>query len=68
MVGLKKESTSRVMNLPSSSMNHPKPHPPMKAMNVRLFGARNESAKTIAIAIISAPQIACEMCSVPLPS
>jgi len=25
------------MNFPSSSMNQPKPHPPMNAMNVRLF-------------------------------
>jgi hypothetical protein len=34
----------------------------------RSIGARNESAKAIAIAIISAAQIACEICSVPLPS
>ena len=49
-------------------MNQPNPHPPMNAMKVRLFGARNEIEKMIAIAIINAPQIACEMCSVPLPS
>ena len=49
-------------------MNHPNPHPPMKAMNVRLFGARKAMAKMMATAIIRAPQIACEMCSVPFPS
>jgi len=49
-------------------MNQPKPQPPMNAMNVRLFGARNDNEKMMATAIISAPQIACEMCSVPLPS
>ena len=49
-------------------MNHPNPHPPMKAMNVRLFGARNAMAKMMATAIIRAPQIACEMWSVPFPS
>ena len=37
-------------------------------MNVRLIGGRNAIAKMIAIAIINAPQIACEMWSVPLPS
>ena len=49
-------------------MNHPKPMPPRNATKLRVNGPRNETALMMAIAIMSAPQIACEMCSVPFPS
>src|SRR5713226_6792804 len=56
------------MNLPSSSTNQPRPAPPTIATKVRTPGAMNDKAAPIATTIIRPPQIACEMCSVPLPT
>ena len=56
------------MNFPISSTNHPKPAPPTTATTPRAAGEMYEMAMTSAVNIMSPPQMAWEMWSVPFPT